>query len=97
MLPLHYKGSSLSYTSQSYGWESNPQQPVYKTGTLPIELPQRYLILKDTTGTFLVRGLRAGEGTRTLDNLVGNEVLYQLSYTRNNTVRADGGNRTHDP
>ncbi len=27
-------------------------------------------------------GKRAGEGTRTLDNHVGNVVLYQLSYTR---------------
>jgi hypothetical protein len=26
---------------------------------------------------------KAGEGTRTLDNHVGNVVLYQLSYTRN--------------
>ena len=29
---------------------------------------------------------KAGEGTRTLDNDVGNVVLYQLSYTRNANV-----------
>gem|GEM_PF-6336228 len=33
---------------------------------------------------------KAGEGTRTLDNDVGNVVLYQLSYTRNANV--PGGN-----
>jgi hypothetical protein len=33
---------------------------------------------------FKPRGKKAGEGTRTLDNHVGNVVLYQLSYTRRN-------------
>ena len=33
---------------------------------------------------------RAGEGTRTLDNHVGNVVLYQLSYTRNANVPFGG-------
>ena len=31
---------------------------------------------------------RAGDGTRTHDNDVGNVVLYQLSYTRGKQVRA---------
>jgi hypothetical protein len=35
-----------------------------------------------TWGTGTSRGKKAGDGTRTHDNHVGNVVLYQLSYTR---------------
>ena len=48
------------------------------------------LFLCGTAGRSSKEGTGAGEETRTLDIFVGNEVLYQLSYTRMFTVERAG-------
>lgn len=38
----------------------------------------------------------AGKGARTPDHLIGSQMLYQLSYSRNSVIGAEDENRTRD-